>query len=141
MYCAPNNSPTPKLGEGSGEIPGRVSAVQEHGDVEGLGEAELQLEVLLLRLDLAELRMHRGYTFNQANYDQVHTQSQNHEDELTLSTNSMQPSVVVHLQGSAIRLLPGLLNFVTAVAYTFCLSLPLSFTQPGRSLLTDPCTM
>ena len=56
MYCAPNNSPTPKLGEGSGEIPGRVSAVQEHGDVEGLGEAELQLEVLLLRLDLAELR-------------------------------------------------------------------------------------
>ena len=45
-----------------------------------------------------------------------------------------------YLQGSAKRLLPGLVNFVPAVAYHFCLSLPAAFTQPGRSLLADPCT-
>ena len=43
------------------------------------------------------------------------------------------------IQGSAKRLWPGLVNFITAVAYHFCLSLPAAFTQPGRSLLADPC--
>ena len=36
---------------------------------------------------------------------------------------------------------PGLVNFITAVAYHFCLSLPAAFTQPGRSLLADPCIL
>ena len=44
------------------------------------------------------------------------------------------------LQGSPERLRPGLVNFVTAVAYNFCLSLPAAFTQPGCSLLSGPCT-
>ena len=30
---------------------------------------------------------------------------------------------------------PGLVNFVAAVAYHFCLSLPAAFTQPGVNLL------
>ena len=44
------------------------------------------------------------------------------------------------VQGSARRLSPGLENFVTAVAYHFCLSLPAAFTQPGSRLLADLCT-
>ena len=44
------------------------------------------------------------------------------------------------VQGSPERLRPGLVNFVTAVAYNFCLSLPAAFTQPGCSLLAGPCT-
>ena len=35
---------------------------------------------------------------------------------------------------------PGLVNFVTAVAYLFCLALPTAFTQPGVHLLPGPCT-
>ena len=31
------------------------------------------------------------------------------------------------------------MNFIVAVAYHFCLSLPVTFTQPGRSLLAEPC--
>ena len=43
------------------------------------------------------------------------------------------------IQDSAKRLRPGLLNFVPTVAYHFYLNLPAAFTQPGRSLLADPC--
>ena len=32
-----------------------------------------------------------------------------------------------------------MVNFVSAVAYHSCLSLPAAFTQPGRSLLAEPC--
>ena len=39
------------------------------------------------------------------------------------------------LQGSTKRLWPSLVNFVAAVAYHFCLSLPAAFTQPGDHLL------
>ena len=35
---------------------------------------------------------------------------------------------------------PGLVNFITAVAYHFCLSLPAAFTQPGALTLADLCT-
>ena len=35
---------------------------------------------------------------------------------------------------------PGLVNFVPAVAYHFCLRLPAALTQPGRSFLSEPCT-
>ena len=44
------------------------------------------------------------------------------------------------IQGSAKRLRPGLVNFLTAVAYHFYLALPAGFTKPGWSLLADPCT-
>ena len=33
------------------------------------------------------------------------------------------------------------MNFAVAVAYHFCLSLPTAFSQPGRSLLADPCNL
>ena len=34
---------------------------------------------------------------------------------------------------------PGLVNFVSAVAYHFCQALPAAFTQPGDHLLDEPC--
>ena len=37
----------------------------------------------------------------------------------------------LNLQGTAKRLRPGLVNFVPAVAYHFCLNLPAAFTKPG----------
>ena len=45
------------------------------------------------------------------------------------------------MQGSAKVGAPGLTNFVTAVAYHFCPSLPAAFTQPGASILADFCTL
>ena len=36
---------------------------------------------------------------------------------------------------------PGLVNFVIALAYHFCLALPAAFMQPGDHLLADPCTL
>ena len=44
------------------------------------------------------------------------------------------------LQRTSKRLRPGLVNFVTALAYHFCLNLSEAFTKPGRSLFADPCT-
>ena len=41
------------------------------------------------------------------------------------------------VQGSAQRRSPGLVNFVAAVAYYFCLVLPAAFTQPGVHLFAD----
>ena len=35
----------------------------------------------------------------------------------------------------------GLVKFVAAVAYHFCLVLPAAFTQPGDHLLAKPCTI
>ena len=43
------------------------------------------------------------------------------------------------IQGSAKRQSPGLVNFVTALAYHFCLPLPAAFTQPGDHLIAKPC--
>ena len=34
---------------------------------------------------------------------------------------------------------PGLVNFVLALAYHFCLNLPAAFTQPRARLLVEPC--
>ena len=34
---------------------------------------------------------------------------------------------------------PGLVTYVAAVAYHFCLALPAAFTQPGDQLLARPC--
>ena len=58
---------------------------------------------------------------------------------LLFTLDSSETPVFSHVQGSAKRLRPGLVNFINAVAYHFCLSLPAAFTQPGRSLLADPC--
>ena len=43
------------------------------------------------------------------------------------------------VQGLAKRWSPGLVNFVPALAYHFCLVLPAAFTQPGAHLLAEPC--
>ena len=45
------------------------------------------------------------------------------------------------IQGSAKSKAPCLVNFVPAVAYHICLSLPAALSQPGRSLLADPCIL
>ena len=45
------------------------------------------------------------------------------------------------VQGRTIRLFPGLVNFVPAVAYHFCLNLPAAFLQPGNGLLDKPCML
>ena len=42
------------------------------------------------------------------------------------------------LQGSANPRAPGLVNFVTAVAYPFCLNLPEKFSQPWNGNLVQP---
>ena len=42
-------------------------------------------------------------------------------------------------QGSVKRWSSGLMNFVTALAYHFCLALPAAFTKPGDHLLADLC--
>ena len=34
-----------------------------------------------------------------------------------------------------------MVNFVTALAYDFCLGLPAAFTQPGDHLLAESCTV
>ena len=39
------------------------------------------------------------------------------------------------VQGFTIRPLPGLVNFVPAIAYHFCLNLHAAFSQPGNSLI------
>ena len=36
---------------------------------------------------------------------------------------------------------PGLVNFINAVAYRFCPSLPAAFTQPTVHLIAEPCTL
>ena len=44
------------------------------------------------------------------------------------------------LQGSTNRRALGLVNFIPALAYHFCLNLPATFTQPGARLLVEPCS-
>ena len=41
---------------------------------------------------------------------------------------------------SARRWSPGLVSFVAAVSYHFCLALLAAFTHPGDQLLAEPCT-
>ena len=47
----------------------------------------------------------------------------------------------VQIQRSAKVRAPGFVNFITAVAYHFCPSLPAAITQPGASTLADLCTL
>ena len=51
----------------------------------------------------------------------------------------MQQGVGRTLQGSAKRRYPDLANFITALAYHFCLDFPAAFTQPGAHLLAEHC--
>ena len=46
---------------------------------------------------------------------------------------------VIDIQISAEVRAPGLVNFITAVAYHFCQSLPEAFTQPGVSTSAELC--
>ena len=48
-------------------------------------------------------------------------------------------AVSCQVQGSANRRAQGLVNFVLALAYHFCLNLPAAVTQPGACLLVEPC--
>ena len=48
---------------------------------------------------------------------------------------------VLDIQGSTNRRALGLVNFVPALAYHFCLNFPAAFTQPGARLLVEPCTL
>ena len=59
-----------------------------------------------------------------------------HQIDLT----SRNRRLIGPVQGSAKRWAPGLVNFVSAVAYHFCLGLPAAFTQPGARLLQKPFT-
>ena len=45
------------------------------------------------------------------------------------------------IQRSAIRRSPGSVNFVTALAYHFCLALSAAFAQPGDHLLVESSTL
>ena len=49
------------------------------------------------------------------------------------------PPQAVEVQGPTKSKSPGLVNFVTALAYLFCLALPAAFMQPGYHLLAEPC--
>ena len=50
-----------------------------------------------------------------------------------------QEGLALRIQGSAKRRSPGLVNFVTALAYYICLALPAAYTQPADRLLAEPC--
>ena len=52
--------------------------------------------------------------------------------------DTQQPCGVV-VQGSPKECYPGLVNFVIAVAYHFCLNLPGAFSQTGKHSFGDPC--
>ena len=45
------------------------------------------------------------------------------------------------LQGSNVMPFPGLVNFVSAVAYHFSLNLIAAFSQPGNGLIVEPCIL
>ena len=61
----------------------------------------------------------------------------------TRVTNTMR--ILIHsspnLQSSSIRWAPGLVKFVPAVAYLFCLNLPAAFSQPGARHIGEPCIL
>ena len=46
---------------------------------------------------------------------------------------------IQNVQGYTKRWSQGLVNFVSALAYHFCLALSAAFTQPGNHLLAKPC--
>ena len=57
------------------------------------------------------------------------------KNDVCPSRNGYPPS----LQCSTKRQSPGLVNFITALSYHFCLALPSAFTQPGAHLIEEPC--
>ena len=56
-----------------------------------------------------------------------------------LSSVKFAGSCRTDMQGISVRpLFPGLVNFVPAVAYFFCLNLPAASSQPGNGLIKIP---
>ena len=55
--------------------------------------------------------------------------------------NRNRPPVApsIYRASSAKRRSPGLVNFVTAIAYNFCLDFRTAFTQPGDNFLAETC--
>ena len=45
----------------------------------------------------------------------------------------------IMLTGNLLKAVSGLVNFVPAVAYHFCVNLPEAISQPGNGLLELPC--
>ena len=56
--------------------------------------------------------------------------------EVPPPTNTGEPSIV---RISAKRRVPGLVNFILALAYYYCLALPAEFMQPEAHTLAQPC--
>ena len=56
----------------------------------------------------------------------------------TFSPNFTKPGKSLW-QGAPKECFPGLVNFVSAVAYHLCLNLPRAFSQPGKHSFGDPC--
>ena len=60
---------------------------------------------------------------------------------LCMSEPSCFTSSILQVQAQAKRWSPGLVHFVAAVAYHYCLALPAAFTQPRARLLAEPCIL
>ena len=59
-------------------------------------------------------------------------------DVVTFGDSLPWPSAV---EGSPKECFPCLVDFVSAVAYHFCLNLPRAFLQPGKHSFGDSCTV
>ena len=88
--------------------------------------------------------------FGLLNFEYVVNQPHQKNDKLSSSQAEKMANLLpispvnescLHVQGSPKECFPGLVNFVTAVAYHFCLNLPRAFSQPGKHSFGDPCTM
>ena len=58
-----------------------------------------------------------------------------------LATANKLISEALKIQGIGLRPFPGLVNFVPAVAYIFCLNLLAAFSQPGNDHIVQPCSI
>ena len=56
--------------------------------------------------------------------------------------NSLWKNFMKYVHGFQIVMaFPGLVNYVPAVAYHFCLNLLVAFSQPGNGLIVKPCSL
>ena len=90
----------------------------------------LPLNVLTIILETKQVYTKEGVAIDVVGVAQVSLQS--FEPFLT--------SYPGEIQGTSRWPFPGLVNFVPAVAYHFCLNMPEAFSQPGNGLLEVPCT-
>ena len=89
----------------------------------------LPLNVLTIILETKQVYTKEGVAIDVVGVAQVSLQS--FEPFLT--------SYPGEIQGTSRWPFPGLVNFVPAVAYHFCLNLPKAFLQPWNGLLVVPC--